>query len=114
MISIGQGKLRILCAKLCAFGSKTKKILQVFNKLLRFFDQNLDGKLTFTFLLNIYLISDSSPKVDTSEGEGTFRRPPPPTFLASAMNEIPITFEMLHLFELNHSSIYDNHNENIV
>ena len=44
-----------------------KKILKIFKKRLRYFDQNLFGKLTFPqkFLLNISGISASSPKVYT-------------------------------------------------
>ena len=32
----------------CAFGPNMKKIMKVFKKTLRFFDQNLYGKLTFS------------------------------------------------------------------
>ena len=64
IISIGQGSLSNLLAKLCVFGPKMKKILK---KSLRFFDQNLYGKLTFfLFLLSISWISASSPKVYTT------------------------------------------------
>ena len=64
MISIGQVKLSKVPAKLVAFGPKMKRILKSFKKILRFFDQNLYGKLTFfTVLLNISWISDSAPKV---------------------------------------------------
>ena len=64
MISIEQVKLSKVPAKLGAFGPKMKRILKIFKKILRFFDQNLYGKLTFSqFLLNISWISDSAPKV---------------------------------------------------
>ena len=59
-------KTKQLVAKLCAFGLKLKRILKIFKKSLRFFDQNLSGKWTFhNFLLNISWISDSAPKVYT-------------------------------------------------
>ena len=50
-----------------AFGPKMKRILKIFKKILRYFDQNL-WKIDFfhTFLLNISWISDSAPKVLTS------------------------------------------------
>ena len=67
MISIGQAKLRKLRAKLCVVGPNPKKVLKKVKKILRFFHQNLYGKLTFFhFLLNISWISDFSPKVYTS------------------------------------------------
>ena len=47
MVSIGQVKLSKVPAKLGAFGPKMKRILKIFKKILRFFDQNLYGKLTF-------------------------------------------------------------------
>ena len=47
MFSIGQGKLRNLLARFCAFRPKMKKILNNLEKILRFFDQNSDGKLIF-------------------------------------------------------------------
>ena len=47
MTSIGKVKLGNLPAEFCAFGPKMKRILKIFNKILRFFDQNLYGKLTF-------------------------------------------------------------------
>ena len=51
-------------AKLCTFEPKMKSILNIFKKILRFFDQNLYGKLTFShFLLNISSISGSAPKI---------------------------------------------------
>ena len=67
MISIGQVKVSNLPAKLCAFGPKEKKILKTFNKILRFFYQNLYGKLTFfhNSLKHIYWSSASSLKVYT-------------------------------------------------
>ena len=64
MSSIDQGKLRNLRAKVCAAQPKIKKTLKNSNKILSFFDQNRYGKLTFfAFFLNIYWISDSTPKV---------------------------------------------------
>ena len=42
-----QLKLSNLPAKRCGFGPKMKRILKIFKKILRFFDQNLYGKLTF-------------------------------------------------------------------
>ena len=48
MISIGQVKLSKVPAKLDGFGPKMKIILKIFKKSLRFFDQNLYGKLTFS------------------------------------------------------------------
>ena len=64
MISIAQVKLSNMPAKLCAFGPKMKRVLKIFKKILRFFDQNL-WKIDFfhNFLLNISWISDSAPKV---------------------------------------------------
>ena len=57
-------KLNNRHANLCAFGPKMKKILKNCKKILRFFDQNLYGKLSFSrFLLNIYWIFGSAPKV---------------------------------------------------
>ena len=47
MISIAPVKLSNMPAKPCAFGPKMKRILKIFKKILRFFDQNLYGKLTF-------------------------------------------------------------------
>ena len=47
MSSIGQVKLSKLPAKICAFGPQMKEVLKKFKKILRFFDQNLYGKLTF-------------------------------------------------------------------
>ena len=47
MISIAQVKLSNLPAKPCAFGPTMKRILKIFKKIVRFFDQNLYGKLTF-------------------------------------------------------------------
>ena len=47
MISIAQVKISNLPAKLCPFGPKMKRILKIFKKILRFFDRNLNGKLTF-------------------------------------------------------------------
>ena len=43
-----------------AFGPNMKKYLKIFKNILKFFDQNLDGKKTFfTFLLNISGISET-------------------------------------------------------
>ena len=47
MISIAQVKLSKVPAKPCAFGPKMKRALKIFEKILKFFDQNLYGKLTF-------------------------------------------------------------------
>ena len=47
IISIRQGKLRNIHAKFCAFGPEKTDFLKIFKKILRFFDQNLYGKLTF-------------------------------------------------------------------
>ena len=47
MISIGHLNVSNLHAKPCAFGPKMKRNLKNFKKILRFFDQNLYGKLTF-------------------------------------------------------------------
>ena len=59
----GASKISYLCAKFCAIEPKMKKILK---KILRFFDQNLYGKLTFfTFFTKYFLDFDSSPKVYT-------------------------------------------------
>ena len=56
MISIGQVKVSNPPAKPCAFGQKVMKILKIFKKILRFFDQNLVGKLTFfTFFTKYFL-----------------------------------------------------------
>ena len=73
MISIGQVKCRNLPAKFWAFGPNMKKILQLFKKILRFFDQNYYGKLTFfhKFLLNISWSSAFSPKVYTRLEDNT-------------------------------------------
>ena len=64
MISIGQVKLSYLPAKLCAFGPKMKRMLKILKKILRFFDQNLYGKLTFSqfftkYFLDFWLRSES-------------------------------------------------------
>ena len=64
MISIEQEKLSNLSAKHCAFGPKLKRILKNFKKILRFFDQNLYGKLTFLqfftkYFLDFWLRSES-------------------------------------------------------
>ena len=62
MISIGQGKLRKLCAKYCAFGPKMKKILKN-EENFEIFDQNLYGNWHFShFLTKYFLDSDSSLK----------------------------------------------------
>ena len=45
--SIEHGELRFLGANICAFDPKVKKTLKFFKKILRFFNQNLYGKLTF-------------------------------------------------------------------
>ena len=42
------GKRKKSAAKPSAFGPKMKRILKNFKKILRFFDQNLYGKLTFS------------------------------------------------------------------
>ena len=56
MKSTGLGKLIKMRAKLCAFGPKMKNILKNFKKILRFFDQNLNGKLTvFTIFTKYFL-----------------------------------------------------------
>ena len=106
-ISIGQGKLRNLRAKLCAFGPKTKKILKVFKKSLRFYDQNRYGKLTcFTFFtkyfLDFWLLSESRYRwkitpnfynnFPISGGGGTFRRSPLPTLLNAIHGRTSISF----------------------
>ena len=65
MIPIGQGNVRNLPAKICAFGPKMKKNLKNFKKIiLSFFDQNLYGKLTFSqiftkYFLEFYILSES-------------------------------------------------------
>ena len=41
------GKTKQGASKLGAFGPKMKRILKIFKKILRFFDQNLNGKFTF-------------------------------------------------------------------
>ena len=44
--------------------TKNDENFEIFQKNLRFFDQNIYGKWTFSqFLLNISWISDSAPKV---------------------------------------------------
>ena len=58
------GKIKKPAWKTWAFGAKMKKILKNFNKNLRFFDQNLYGKLTFSqicnkFFFDFCLISES-------------------------------------------------------
>ena len=52
-------------SKPSAFAPKIKRILKIFKKILRFFDQNLYGKFTFLTisLVNISWISDSAPKL---------------------------------------------------
>ena len=56
MISIGQLKVSNLPPELCAFGPKMKRIFKNFKKILRFFDQNIYGKLTlFTFFTKYFL-----------------------------------------------------------
>ena len=64
MISIGQIEVSNLPAKPCGFGPKMKRNLKTFKKILRFFDQNLYGKLTFSqfytkYLLDFWLLSES-------------------------------------------------------
>ena len=51
MISIGQLKLSKVPAKLGAFGPKMRRISKDFKKILRFFDQNLYGTVTFFTIL---------------------------------------------------------------
>ena len=41
------GRTKQRACKHCAFGPKMKRILKIFKKILRFFDQNLYGELTF-------------------------------------------------------------------
>ena len=80
----------------CAFGPKMKNNLQFFKKILRFFDQNLYGKLTFfTFVTkyfldfwfiseSIYLLkirSDFYNNFPISRGGGRSGGPPLPTLL---------------------------------
>ena len=61
MISIGKLNQSNLPAKPCAFGPKRRNFFKNFKKSLRFFDQTLYGKLTFSqFLLNISWSSASS------------------------------------------------------
>ena len=91
MISIGQVKLSNLPAKLSAFGPKTKRILKIFKKTLRFLDQNLYWKLIFfRILYEIFLevltpLKKYIPLEDNTRFlqqffrfrvGGTFRRPP--------------------------------------
>ena len=65
MISIGPVKFRNLPAQFCAFWLKMMRILKIFKKISRFFDQNLYGKLTsfsqyFTrYFLDFWLRSES-------------------------------------------------------
>ena len=56
MISISQVKLSNQAAKPCAFGQKVKKTLKIFKNILRFFDQNLYGKLTFSQFITKYFL----------------------------------------------------------
>ena len=115
------------CKILRVWIKKLRKILKIF---LIFFDQNLYGKLTFftfftKYFLDFWLLSENiyllkitpdlyKKNFDFGGGDIPAFPPPLPTLLAAAMNEISINFEMLQLFELNYSSIYDNHNETIV
>ena len=93
MSSIGPVKLSNLPAKLCELGPKMKRILKNFKKILRFFDQNLYGKLTFSqiltkYFLDFWLRSESidlwkiTPDFYNNFSDfgrrGTFRRSPPP------------------------------------
>ena len=56
MISIGHVKLSKIPAKLGTFGPKMKRILKNSKKILRFFDQNLYGKLTFFTIFTKYFL----------------------------------------------------------
>ena len=91
MISIAQVKLSKMPAKRCVFAPKMKRILKIFKKILRFFDQNLYGKLTFftifpKYVLDFWLRSESIDlwkirpdfynNFSDFVGGGTFRRPP--------------------------------------
>ena len=62
------GKTKQPPCKTLRVWTKNEENFEIFQKTLRFFDQNLYGKLTFftIFLLNISWISDSAPKVYTS------------------------------------------------
>ena len=64
MFSIGHLKLSNLPAKVCAIGQKTKKALKDFRKTLRFLDQDLYGKWSFSqfstkYFLEFCLLSKS-------------------------------------------------------
>ena len=64
MITIGQVQVLNRPAKTCAFRQKVKKTLKNFKKILRFFDQNLAGKLNFftfftKYFFDFWLLSQS-------------------------------------------------------
>ena len=97
MISIGQVKLSKEPSKPGAFGAKMKRILKIFKKILRFFDQNLYGKLTFftiftKYFLNFWLRSESIDLWKTTldfynnfSDFGGESSPPPPAYATDSI-----------------------------
>ena len=61
MISIGQVNPSNLPSKLCAFRPKMKRFSKIFKKILRFFDQNPYGKLTYFTILDIIFLGFLTP-----------------------------------------------------
>ena len=61
------GKIKHPACKILRAWSKSEDNFENFQEILRYFDQNLYGKWTFSqFLLHISWIFDSAPKVYTS------------------------------------------------